>query len=143
MLRLENANAIVKAALARAREIDAPPMTVAVLDARGCVVALNMEDGSGLMRGDIARAKAWGALGMGSGSRSFVAKAKNHPAFFTSMTAIATHGIVPVPGGVLVRNANGAIVGAVGVSGADPDRDEACCIAGIQKGGFKADAGED
>ncbi len=142
MLGLEKANAIVREALAHARGIGAPPMTVAVLDARGCIVAMNMEDGSGIMRGDIARAKAWGALGMGSGSRSFVAKANNHPAFFTAMTAIATHGIVPVPGGVLVRNADGATIGAVGVSGADPDRDEACCVAGILKGGFIAVTGE-
>ena len=141
MVQLAQAQTILDKAFDHARTEGMPPMTMAVLDARGCVVSMRSEDGSGLMRGDIARAKAWGALGLGLGSRAYVARAESHPAFFTALTALATGGIAPVPGGVLVRDAGNAIIGAVGVSGDLPDKDEACALAGIEAAGLGADPG--
>jgi uncharacterized protein GlcG (DUF336 family) len=141
MVKLEQAAVMVDGALEHARAQTLPPMTVAVLDAAGCLVAFKREDNSSLLREDIARAKAWGALGMGVGSRSLMDKAAHHPAFFTALTAISGGRIVPVPGGVLVRSSTGEIVGAVGVSGHMPDHDEACAVAGIEAAGLIPDPG--
>lgn len=141
MIQLAEAAHIVDAALSHARELGLPPMTVAVLDARGCLVAFKMEDESSLLRERIAQAKAWGALGMGIGSRALAARAAHHPAFFTSLTALSEGAIVPVPGGVLIRSAAGRIIGAVGVSGDLPDRDETCALAGIAAAGLQPDPG--
>jgi uncharacterized protein GlcG (DUF336 family) len=101
MLKLSQASAIVDRALAHARGHDLHPMTIAVLDARGCIVALKMEDGSGLMRTDIAVGKAWGALGMGFGTRKLAGSAKEAPEFYGALADLVKGRVVPVPGGVL------------------------------------------
>lgn len=132
---------IVDAALVHARDGGLPPMTVAVLDAAGQLVAFLREDGSSLLRERIARGKARGALNMGTGSRALAARAQTHPHFVTSLIALSDGELVPVAGGVLVRNAAGAIIGAVGVSGASPDDDEGCAVAGIEAAGLAADPG--
>jgi uncharacterized protein GlcG (DUF336 family) len=141
MLRYEQADTIVAAALSYARDQSLPPMTVAVLDAGGNLVAFGREDDSSLLRERIARGKAHGALHMGVGSRALVSRARSHPYFFGAVTALADGNLVPVPGGVLIRDAQGRIVGAVGVSGDHPDRDEACAIAGIERAQLAADPG--
>jgi uncharacterized protein GlcG (DUF336 family) len=141
MITLDQASHVIEGALQYARSKSLPPMTVAVLDAGGHLVAFKKEDGSSLLRETIARAKAWGALGMGVGSRSLVPRAAHHPAFFAALTAMSEGNIVPVPGGVLVRCAEGRLVGAVGVSGDVPDNDEACAVKGIEKAGLRADPG--
>ena len=132
---------IVDQALAHARGSDFPPMTVAVLDAAGQLVAFAREDGSSLLRGRIARAKARGALNMGVGSRSLAARAAAHPAFINSVVALADGDLVPAAGGVLVRDDDNNVIGAVGVSGSLPDDDEACAIHGIAAAGLRADPG--
>jgi len=132
---------IVDQALAHARGSDFPPMTVAVLDAAGQLVALARADGSSLLRGRIARAKARGALNMGVGSRSLAARAAAHPAFINSVVALADGDLVPAAGGVLVRDDDNNVIGAVGVSGSLPDDDEACAIHGITAAGLRADPG--
>ncbi len=116
-------------------------MTVAVLDAGGHLIAFAREDRSSLLREKIARGKAMGALNMGVGSRSLVERAEGHPHFFGAITQLAEGELVPVPGGVLVRDEAGEIIGAVGVSGAVPDADEQCAIVGIRSQGLVADAG--
>ena len=132
---------IVDQALAHARGSDFPPMTVAVLDAAGQLVAFAREDGSSLLRGRITRAKARGALNMGVGSRSLAARAAAHPAFINSVVALADGDLVPAAGGVLVRDDDNNVIGAVGVSGSLPDDDEACAIQGIAAAGLRADPG--
>jgi uncharacterized protein GlcG (DUF336 family) len=132
---------IVEQALAHARGSDFPPMTVAVLDAAGQPVAFAREDGSSLLRGRIARARARGALNMGVGSRSLAARAAAHPAFINSVVALADGDLVPAAGGVLVRDDDNNVIGAVGVSGSLPDDDEACAIHGIAAAGLRADPG--
>jgi uncharacterized protein GlcG (DUF336 family) len=128
-------------AFAHVQSSDFPPMTVAVLDAAGQLVALAREDESSLLRGRIARAKACGALNMGVGSRSLAAQAAAHSAFINSAVALADGDFVPAAGGVLVRDDDNNVIGAVGVSGSLPDDDEACAIHGIAAAGLRADPG--
>ncbi|MEZ0362350.1 heme-binding protein [Mycobacterium sp. pUA109] len=142
MISYDEARTIVDTALAHARSRDFPPMTVAVLDAGGHLVAFGRQDGSSLLREEIARGKARGALNMGVGSRALAARAASHPQFINALVALANGELVPVPGGVLIRDKHGGIVGAVGVSGHLPDADEECAVRGIQAGGLQADPGD-
>src|SRR5437016_7431070 len=104
-IQLEQAQRIVNESLSRARTLALQPLTVAVLDRGGHLVALAREDGSGLLRPQIAIGKAWGALGMGCGSRALAQRAETHPAFFNALIAASEGKIFPTAGGVLVRNA--------------------------------------
>lgn len=138
-LTLAQASIIVDAALAKARADQLTPVTVAVLDAGGHLVAFKREDRSGLLRFDIAFGKAWGALGMGFGSRALVERAASGPAFATAIAVASGGRVVPVPGGVLIEAAGAdgtEVIGAVGVTGASSDQDEACGLAGIAAAGL-------
>ena len=138
-ISLTAARTIVVRAPAHARSSDFPPMTVAVLDAAGRLVAVAGEDVSSLLRERIARASAAGALNMGVGSGSLATRAEARPAFINSAVALAAGELVPVAGGVLVRDDD--VVGAVGVSGQLADGDEACLLRGIAAAGLRADPG--
>jgi uncharacterized protein GlcG (DUF336 family) len=138
---LAQASAIVDTALKKGRETNCAPLTVAVLDAGGHLVAFKREDKSGILRFDIAYGKAWGALGMGFGSREFVERAAKNPVFTSALTTIAQGRLVPVPGGVLIKDAAGDVLGAVGISGDTSDKDEVCAVAGIEAAGLKAVVG--
>ena len=140
-LTLTQASIIVDAALAKARELKQMPQTVVVLDAGGHVVAAKREDSSGIIRFEIAVGKAYGALGMGWGSRTMMERAAQNPNFLAAIVAASGGRLVPNPGGVLIRDAGGAIVGAVGISGDTADNDEICAIAGIGAAGLSADPG--
>jgi uncharacterized protein GlcG (DUF336 family) len=140
---LVQASTIVDVALKKARDSNLAPLTVAVLDAGGHLVAYKREDKSGLLRFDIAFGKAWGALGMGFGSRTLASRAAKTPQFFTMLAAVSGGRMVSNPGGVLIRDAGGDIVGACGISGDTSDKDEMCAIAGIEAAGLKADPGTD
>lgn len=136
MLSLKQAQTIVDATLKKGREKNMKPLTVAVLDARGCLVAYAMEDG-GLLREVIAKGKAYGALGMGRSSRGIEQLAKDRPHFINAIIEASQGRVVPVPGGVLAKK-DGAIVGAVGVSGDTSDNDELAAVAGIDAAGLAA-----
>jgi uncharacterized protein GlcG (DUF336 family) len=138
---LAQASTIVDTALKKARELKQMPQTVVVLDSGGHVVAAKREDGSGIIRFEIAVGKAYGALGMGWGSRTMMERAAQNPNFLTSIVAASGGRLVPNPGGVLIRNAHNQIVGAIGISGDTGDNDEIIAIAGIEAAGLKADAG--
>jgi uncharacterized protein GlcG (DUF336 family) len=112
-----------------------------VLDPGGHLLAFKREDGSGILRPQIAQAKAWGALGMGLGGRALAGCAVEAPAFFSALTDISDGRIAPVAGGVLVRDGDGHVIGAVGISGDHPDNDEACAVYGIERTGLIADGG--
>lgn len=139
-LTLETAEAIARTCLDRAREMGLKPLTVAVVDAAGVPKVLLRQDGTSLMRPDIAQGKARGAVGMGLGSRALYERAKVQPFFIQSMNALADGALVPVPGGVLIRQ-QGRIVGAVGITGDTSDNDEACAMHAIAAHGFDADPG--
>jgi uncharacterized protein GlcG (DUF336 family) len=142
-LTLSQASTIVDVALKKARENNLAPLTVAVLDAGGHLVALKRDEKNGLLRYDIAFGKAWGALGMGFGSRTLASRAAKTPQFFTMLAAASGGRMVTNPGGVLIKDGTGAIVGACGISGDTSDKDEMCGIAGIEAAGLKADPGAD
>ena len=141
-LKLAHADTIINTALAEARKLKLAPLAVAVLDAGGHVIAFKREDGAGIVRFDIAYGKAWGALGMGFGTREITARAEKFPAFITSLYAISQGRAVPSPGGVLVLDEDGEVIGAVGVSGDTGDNDELCALAGIKAAGFGAAPGK-
>ncbi len=143
-ITLPQATTIVEAALRKAREIGCAPLAVAVLDDGGHLKAFAREDGAGIVRPQIAIGKAWGALGMGMGSRALARRVAGEPqqhAFFAALNAMSGGRVVPAAGGVLIRDAAGVVLGAVGISGDVSDKDEACALAGIAAAGLAADAG--
>ena len=143
VITLAQATTIVEATLAKGRELGLDPLTVVVLDPGGHVVALQREDGSGILRPQIATGKAWGALGMGFASRELARRAEEDPVFVAALTSVSGGRVVPVPGGVLIRTSDGILIGAVGVSGDTSEQDEACAAHGVQAAGLVADtAGE-
>ncbi len=138
MFKLSDATTIIDAALAEARTRSLAPLAAAVLDAGGHLVAYKREDGAGIVRFDIAYGKAWGSLGMGFGTRELTERAAKNPAFITVLATVSGGRMVPSPGGVLVVDAQGVVIGAVGISGDIGDNDEICAIVGIEKAGFRA-----
>jgi uncharacterized protein GlcG (DUF336 family) len=140
-VNLTHAQAIAAGTLRHGREIDAAPLTVAVLDAGGHVVVLVREDGSGIVRPQIAVAKAYGAVGMGMSSRALAARAEAQPVFFGSLAAVTDGRLAPAPGGVLVHDEAGVLLGAVGVSGDVSDVDETCAVHGVASAGLRPEPG--
>ena len=136
-LALEQARQIIVGTLKEGRNQSLAPLTVVVLDAGGHLIAMEREDGSGTLRFEIARGKAFGALGMGLGSRTIGARNQGRDAFLAAVAAASEGRCVPVPGGVLVLNADKRVIGAVGVSGDTSDADEACALAGITAAGLE------
>lgn len=135
-LTLEQAQRLLTAALARSRERGFKPMAVAVLDAAGHLKAFASEDGASMFRFDVARAKAWGAVGMGMASRALAERARDNPNFFVSLSATAQGRFLPQTGAVVIRDAGGTVIGAVGASGGTGDEDELICIAGVEAVGL-------
>jgi uncharacterized protein GlcG (DUF336 family) len=138
---LAQASTIVDVALKKARELKQMPQTLVVLDTGGHVVCAKREDGSGIIRFEIAVGKAYGALGMGWGSRTMMERAAQNPNFLTAIAAASGGRLVPNPGGVLIRDAGNQIIGALGISGDTADNDEIIAVAGIEAAGLKADPG--
>lgn len=135
-LPLEAALGIINSAIGTARAETMLPLTIVVLDAAGKIIASQSEDGSGLMRFDIARGKAWGALGMGMSSRLIRDRLATRPSFQAALAVVADGAFVPVPGGVLVLAEDGTVIGAVGVSGDTSEKDEYCAIMAILAAGL-------
>lgn len=135
-LDLDTIRAIVAAARAAGRDGGFKPLTVVMLDAGGHLVAAEREDGSAHGRFAIAFGKAHGALALGVGSRALMNRAEQQPYFIAAATSAIGGALVPVPGGVLVLDASGASLGAVGISGDTSDNDEAAAVAGIEAAGL-------
>lgn len=141
MPTLAVAQTIVREALATARQSNFRPLAVVVLDARSAVVAAASEDGASLKRFEVAQGKAKGSLAFNLGSRKLGEMAVERPHFFAGAAHAVGGGLVPVAGGVLIKDANGAVLGAVGVSGDTSDNDEIAAIAGIKAAGLTGDGG--
>lgn len=141
MLTLDQARAILDGAFAHAAEAGFKPLAVVVLDARGAQKAFAAQDGTSLKRGEIALGKAHGVIALGVGSRALHKMALDRPYFVEAATHAVGGLLVPVPGGVLVRDANGTLLGAVGISGDTSDNDEAAALAGIAAAGLEAETG--
>ena len=135
---LQTARTVIEGARAAARDKGFKPLTVVVLDAGGHVVAVEREDGSSTKRFEIAFGKAHGALALGMGSRALMVRAEQQPYFIAAATAAVGGSLIPVPGGVLLRDASGTLLGAVGISGDTSDNDEAAALAGVEAAGLVA-----
>jgi len=135
-LTLDVARTIVAAARAHGSEAGFKPLTVVVIDAGGHVVAAEREDGASTKRFEVAFGKAHGALSLGMGSRALMARAEQQPSFVAAVTHAVGGALVPVPGGVLVKDGSGTVIGAVGISGDTSDNDEAAALAGIEAAGL-------
>jgi len=141
-LTLSAATRIAEITLAKGRELGLAPLTVVVLDQAAQPKALLREDGASLLRPEIAMGKAFGAMALGFGGRELARRAAKMPGFMNAFSDLCGGRAVPVPGGVLVRDAGGAVLGAVGVSGDASDKDEICAVAGIEAAGLVADTGD-
>ena len=140
-LKLETATAMADAALAKGREMKMKPLTVAIVDDGGNLKVLKREDGPGApMRPQIAMGKAFASVGMGRSTRALQDMAQQRPWFSASLVSVAQGGYVPVPGGVLILDSAGEVVGAIGVTGDTADNDEVAAIAGLEAVGLKAQA---
>jgi uncharacterized protein GlcG (DUF336 family) len=139
-LTLDQARGIIAAARTHGQEAGFKPLTVVVLDAGGHVLAVEREDGSSTKRFEVAYGKAHGAVSLGLGSRALMVRAEQQSYFIAAVTH-AVGALVPVPGGVLVKEADGTLLGAVGVSGDTSDNDEAAAVAGIEAAGLTAETG--
>jgi uncharacterized protein GlcG (DUF336 family) len=137
-LPLAEAAAIVDHALRIGQENGMLPLTVAVLDGGGNLLAFKREDGSGILRADIAAGKAWGALGMGISSRTIRDRLGDRPAFQAALAAASQGRFIPVPGGVLICRNDNIVIGAAGISGDASDKDEYCAIEAIKAAGLIA-----
>ena len=138
-LTLRQANQLIEATLASARNMQTPPLAVAVLDAGGHLKSLQREDGVSFLRVQICQAKAWGALGLATDSRNLAERYQQDElqrGFINALNAMSDGRLIPLPGGVLIRDPSGQVLGAVGVAGGPSENDEICALAGIKAIGF-------
>lgn len=140
-LSLDEAKTIIAKAFDKAAELGLKPLAVTVLDTGGHIKAIERQDGASFHRPEVGLGKAYGALTLGLGSRAIFNRAEQQAYFVTAVNGLVGGKLVPVPGGVLVRDGEGRIIGAVGISGDTSDNDEAAAVAGIEAAGLTADAG--
>jgi uncharacterized protein GlcG (DUF336 family) len=137
-ISLNQANAVVVAAFAKGAELGLQPLSVIVLDSGGHPIAFQRQDGASTLRFAIAAGKAGGALALGQSSRKIAEMAVDRPSFVASLGSISAQGVVPAAGGIIVVDADGRPLGAVGVTGDSSDNDELCALAGISAAGLNA-----
>ena len=135
-ISLDQANTIIAGAFAKGKELGLKPLTIAVLDPGGHLIALARSDTSSTLRPQIAMGKAGGALALGVSSRTVGTMAADRPTFVNALGPIAPHGVIPAAGGVIVVDGQGTPLGAVGVTGDTSDNDELCALAGIADAGL-------
>jgi uncharacterized protein GlcG (DUF336 family) len=141
MITIDHARTIIATALAKGASEGMQPLAVVVLDAGGHLKAFEREDGATFGRFEVGHGKAYGAIALGMGSRTLNGAAEARPHFVNGVNGALGGALVPVPGGVLVADSDGALIGAVGVSGDNSDNDEICAVAGIEAAGFVAITG--
>ena len=136
VISIEQATQLLNLAMSKASSSGFKPMGIVVLDASGHIKACAIEDGASMFRFDIAKAKAWGAIGMGVSSRALGQRAKDNPNFFVSLAATAHGQFLPQTGAVIVKDSSGHILGSMGASGGTGDEDEAICTFAIESIGL-------
>jgi len=141
MLTLAQAETILSGVLAHAKANNFKPLAIAIVDARGALKLFLAQDGTPLKRGDIATGKANGCIGLGIGGRALQKFAIERPYFIQGATHATGGSLVPVIGGVLIRSAQGDVLGAIGISGDTSDNDEIAALAGITAAGLSGDTG--
>ena len=140
-ITLNQAQTITEACLVKGREMGLKPLSVIILDARGALVAAASEDGCSQLRAKIAHGKANAAIGLGMGTRALMNRAEQQAYFIQAMNGLAGGDMVPVPGGVLIRDAAGVLLGSIGISGDTSDNDEAAALAGIAAANLVGETG--
>ena len=140
-ITLAQSRTLIDAALAKGQALDLKPLSVVVLDPRAAMVAMMSEDGVSQMRARIAHGKANAAIALGMGTRALMNRAEQQAYFIQAVNGVAGGDMVPVPGGVLIQDQEGALLGAVGISGDTSDNDEAAAIAGIEAAGLNTVTG--
>ena len=140
-ISLSQSRMLIEGALAKGRALDLKPLSVVVLDPRAAVVAMMSEDGVSQMRARIAHGKANAAIALGMGTRALMNRAEQQAYFIQAVNGVAGGDMIPVPGGVLIQDQAGTLLGAVGISGDTSDNDEAAAIAGIEAVGLNAVTG--
>ena len=136
-LNLAQSNALIDAAFAKGAELGLKPLTVTIHDPGGHLIACQRQDGASNLRVKLAGGKASGALALGVSSRTIGDMAVDRPHFIASVDMMSEGGMVPAAGGVIVCDAGGQVVGAIGVTGDTSDNDEACALAAIESQGLK------
>ena len=137
-ITLKQARIIAEASIAKGRELDLKPLSVVILDPRTSLVACNSEEGVSQMRWRIAQGKANAAIAIGMGTRALMNRAEQQAYFIQAVNGVLGGDMVPVPGGVLIKDSGGTIVGAVGITGDTSDNDEAAAVAGIEAAALTA-----
>ncbi len=138
-ITMDQAQTMMKVALEKGREMGLKPLSAVVLDAGGHVKAFIREDGAAPGRFGIAQGKAYGAVMLGMAGTAQMARAEQQAYFMAAVNGVYGGQVVPVPGGVLVRDADGAVIGAVGVTGDTSDNDAIAAKAGIEAAGLSAE----
>ncbi|SFA76138.1 Uncharacterized conserved protein GlcG, DUF336 family [Poseidonocella pacifica] len=137
---LNKARTIIRKTLAKAREMELKPLSVVVLDAGGHVIAFEKEDGASPGRFPIAHGKAYGAVMLGLPGSAQMARAESQAYFMAAVNGVFGGQVIPVPGGVLLKDKRGAVIGAVGATGDTSDNDAAAAMAGIELAGYTGEA---
>src|SRR5512145_455992 len=138
-ISIKDANRIIEHAFRRSHEIKSRPLGVVVVDTSGNIVSAQRDDGASMFRIDIARAKAGSAIAIGASTKQLARRARENPNFFVSLAATSQGKFLPQPGGVLIKNGEGQVIGACGVSGSAVEHDEECCVYGVAQAGFDFD----
>jgi len=138
-LTLRKARTIIKATLAKGTEAGMKPLSVVVLDAGGHPIAFERAEGASPGRFEVARGKAYGCVMLGLGGSAIFARAEAQPYFVAALNGAYGGKFIPVKGGVLIRDARGTVLGAVGVTGDTSDNDTVAGIAGIEAAGLVAE----
>lgn len=142
VLDLDTATRLASAAIRHARELGVRPLAAAVLDAAGHPLAVLRDEKASFLRPQIATGKARGCLGMGMGGRELMRRAQAMPAFFSAINSLTAGEVIPVAGGILIRNTDGDLLGAIGISGDTSDNDEHCALLAITEIGLVGDSGD-
>ena len=138
-ISLDQANTVIEGAFARAGELSLKPLSIIVLDAGGRVKAFQKQDGSALLRFEIAYGKAFAALGMGRSSKLVLQKYRDKPKFIDNLEQLSDGPIFLEGGAQLILDEHGEVVGAVGITGDSNEMDDECAFAGIRAAGFHVD----
>ena len=138
-LILEQIQQIIQAAITKGHKIRLAPLTVVVLDDGGHIKGMQREDGATFFRPQIAFGKAWGSIALGMASRTLFSMGEDCPIFMNSLISLSDQRLVPIPGGVLIKNQQGDVLGSVGITGDTSDNDEACAASGIEAAGLTAE----
>lgn len=140
VISISKARSIIKKVMSHGKEQDMKPLSVIVLDAGGNVIAFERSDGASPGRFAIAHGKAYGSVMLGMSGTAQMQRAESQAYFMAAVNGVFGGQVIPVPGGVLVKDKNNEIIGAVGVTGDTSDNDALAAVTAIEDCGLIAEA---